>query len=80
MNDNRFRYLWKAMCATYKKNNHCFKHGCGKETMGHWVRESAHVLLNERELKKVINTAIAMGWAKELERSPSNYRRYKLHC
>jgi len=85
MDKNRFLQLWKAVCKTYKKENHCFRMGCGRDTLYYWVRDTnRNICFSETELHETMKLAILLGWAIKLNpnlpRAKRSCSRYLLRC
>lgn len=80
MSEQRFRRIWKAICATWKVNKHCLVYGCGRYTMYNWVKESDPFIgkLAIWEVRHALELACKKGWAKKGK--CGNYTTFKIHC
>lgn len=72
-----FRYIWKLLCHVWRENSHCFRHGCGRETLADWVVHTCHVRLPPRFYRAVLEEAVRRGWA-EKSTTLSGYSAFNL--
>lgn len=74
MNPDRFKYLWRLLCRTYKYNSHCFTQGSSKETLYYWVRDTCkpgmvgtkwigYCQTSPKELRQAMLVAVDKGLA-----------------
>lgn len=77
MTEERLRYLWKLLCRTDRKAPHCFKYGCGKDTLSYWVRSSVYRSIHPTELRKALLMAVDRGWA-DMIKTPGRCTKFKL--
>ena len=73
----RFRYVWRLLCATMRENGHCLSSGCGKVELSCWVLASTGAQVHPWELRAVLKEAERRGWVKR-SRSASGHSRYSL--
>lgn len=80
MSDQRFKQIWKAICVTWKTNQHCFEYGCSRDTMYDWVKKSYPRIGNLAlwELRHALEIACKKGWAKKGKNG--NYTTFRIYC
>lgn len=74
-----FRYGWRLLCATWRKNGHCLRLGCGRETLAYWVLQTCHKHHPAWFYRNVLLEACVRGWARK-EKSSCGYSVFILNA
>lgn len=73
MNEQRFRYLWKAIWRVWREQGHCLRLGCGRETFWFWVWTTSNaVLARPAELRSALMEGVRRGWCVK-KQSPTGH-------
>lgn len=75
MNEQRFRYVWKLLCKTWKENGHCMRYGSGRDTLAYWVNVTNKENIPKWVYRDALNEAVKRGWAK-MERTSGDCTKF----